>query len=510
MKYYDFYDFSDEIEIMKRLYQSNKEQLKILKKENGELRTVNGDLFTQKEKMGDSVDEQIKKRKIERTIEANLNKIQGNESTINDIETKIKSAIEKVRENLKQKLDEKDDKISVNETNLMVVKKQLENCESKIAQIEENNDATMTPAIKSAMLAGLNQQKDEYKKMLDEISDKSEELLDEKLEIDNLNKKLSMNTLEQFVKAWDKVEKPVISTPTTPSSTPTTPSSTPTTPSSTPTTPSSAPTTPSSTPTTPSSAPTTPSSTPTTPSSTPTIPTVQVKVGRTVEVLHKGENVWNIGKRELQGNVKKLDDDEKIEMVESAFTNMTDDLKRKIKNKIHKFDDSILYTFSDMMDEAKKEKDKQIGKISMEAYVSMVLNNKPVKGFEIEYDKKNLSKCHFRSMPLIRLFTGEMSRKQKDYINEMAERSSDFTVSTGIYEKNPFKRYLKERKQKKLGTGDIEVSHEALNKLEGYRMAPDPDRDKTPEQIAQENARIAQRQEAYRANNTRQDDGYTR
>lgn len=482
MKYYDFYDFSDEIEIMKRLYQSNKEQLKILKKENGELRTVNGDLFTQKEKMGDSVDEQIKKRKIERTIEANLNKIQGNESTINDIETKIKSAIEKVRENLKQKLDEKDDKISVNETNLMVVKKQLENCESKIAQIEENNDATMTPAIKSAMLAGLNQQKDEYKKMLDEISDKSEELLDEKLEIDNLNKKLSMNTLEQFVKAWDKVEKPVISTPTTPSSTPTTPSSTPTT----------------------------PSSAPTTPSSTPTIPTVQVKVGRTVEVLHKGENVWNIGKRELQGNVKKLDDDEKIEMVESAFTNMTDDLKRKIKNKIHKFDDSILYTFSDMMDEAKKEKDKQIGKISMEAYVSMVLNNKPVKGFEIEYDKKNLSKCHFRSMPLIRLFTGEMSRKQKDYINEMAERSSDFTVSTGIYEKNPFKRYLKERKQKKLGTGDIEVSHEALNKLEGYRMAPDPDRDKTPEQIAQENARIAQRQEAYRANNTRQDDGYTR
>ena len=153
-----------------------------------------------------------------------------------------------------------------------------------------------------------------------------------------------------------------------------------------------------------------------------------------------------------------------------------------------------------MMNEAQQEEYKSIGKALMMSYGSMVLNNKPVKGLEVEYDKKELSKCHFRSMPLVRLFTGEMSRKQKDYINEMAERSSDFTVSTGIYEKNPFKRYLKEREQKKLGTGDVEVNHEILNKLKGYRMAPDPDRDKTPNQIAQEEARNA----------TRQNDGYTR
>ena len=118
----------------------------------------------------------------------------------------------------------------------------------------------------------------------------------------------------------------------------------------------------------------------------------------------------------------------------------------------------------------------------------------------IQYDRKDLSKGNLSSLPIVRRFTGQMTRKQKDYINQMSEISSDFTTSTGIYQKNFVKRLLEERKQKKFPVNPVKYNNGMLDKLKDYRMAPDPDKNKTQEQIDRENARAAQIQKARREN----------
>ena len=310
-----------------------------------------------------------------------------------------------------------------------------------------------------------------------------------------------------------------MSTPTTPVSTPTTPVSTPTTPVSTPTTPVSTPTTPVSTPTTPVSTPTTPVSTPTTPVSTPTTPDkerkIKINIGRNLRLEyadseHKElEFNQEVSNKVLRKYVNKMSNKRKLRFIVDLYNEkinsdrwdnlqIDDSMKKKIKDNLELFDDSIvsgLYcmrldnTQNELLEEKQKKERNTMFKAAIVGYVESTLKNKKVKAMDITYDKSDLAKIN---IPIISKFLrGEMSRKQKDYINEMAEKTSNYTNSIGTYTKNPIIRYLKDRKQKKLGAPTPEVTHEneLLKRLEGYRMAPDPDKNKTPEQIKQENVK---------------------
>ena len=97
------------------------------------------------------------------------------------------------------------------------------------------------------------------------------------------------------------------------------------------------------------------------------------------------------------------------------------------------------------------------------------------------------------NIPIIsKVFKGQMSRKQKNYINYMSQKTSNYTNHVGIYTKNPIKRFLEDRKTKKLPsvTRTTEQNEEFIRRLSSTQpISLDPDRNKTPEQIAQENAR---------------------
>ena len=291
-----------------------------------------------------------------------------------------------------------------------------------------------------------------------------------------------------------------VSTPTMPVSTPTTPVSTPTVPASTPTTPVSTPTVPASTPTMPVSTPTTPVSTPTVPASTPTTPKkddkkIEIKIGRKLKLKFNGRGSFEevVKPRELRKYVNKLDDEEKEEYITDILGENWEpaDIKGKLNEYIDRLDDSVLVGLSEIYDRSDDDRGKQgIVKKALEAYVYSTAKKELIKGLDVEYDRSDISKVN---IPIIsKVFKGQMSRKQKNYINYMSQKTSNYTNHVGIYTKNPIKRFLEDRKTKKLPsvTRTTEQNEEFIRRLSSTQpISLDPDRNKTPEQIAQENAR---------------------
>ena len=163
MKYYDYYDFDDQVNIMKRLYLQNKQQLTDLKKDVEELKTKNEELNNQSEKLGKTTEDTIQKRKIGRAIQINQNTIGDKEKNIKQIETSIKNALNVAKKQLVKKLAEKDEKLVTSETNVKAVEKLIKECQEQIQEIETKDDMKMAPAIKEAMLIGLKDQEEKYK-----------------------------------------------------------------------------------------------------------------------------------------------------------------------------------------------------------------------------------------------------------------------------------------------------------------------------------------------------------
>ena len=529
MKYYDYFDIDDEINIAVRAYNDNKNTIGQYKNEISEIQKENAKL----DKQINSEKDAILKRKYERQAEENLNALKEKESKAKEIEEEVKGKINTAKTKLENKINEKNSKIETSERNIEVINKQLDIVKKEIEATENRPDTEISLSIKESILEGLHKKQEEYEKMINEHISNSEKLTEEKIELSKLYDSLAFTNMNRFISEWNKVSEKSVSTPTTPASTPTTPVSTPTTPASTPITPVSTPTTPVSTPTTPVSTPTTPVSTPTTPVSTPTTPVstpttpvstpttpdkerkIKLKIGRNLKLEytdteHKElEFDQEVSNKVLRKYVNKMSNKKKLRFIEDLYNEkinsdrwdnlqIDDSMKKKIKDNLELFDDSIvsgLYcmraenTQNELLEEKQKKERNTMIKAAIVGYVESTLKNKKVKAMDITYDKSDLAKIN---IPIISKFLrGEMSRKQKDYINDMADKTSNYTYSIGTYTKNPIIRYLKDRKQKKLGAPTPEVTHEneLLKRLEGYRMAPDPDKNKTPEQIKQENAK---------------------
>ena len=373
-------------------------------------------------------------------------------------------------------------------------------------------------------------QRDPTEEMLNRLKQSRDKALEtlkvkkETLQKEHENQVKNINSWEKDIEKYaiklevlDKVEKvrvnvtptptTPVSTPTMPASTPTTPVSTPTTPVSTPTTPVSTPTTPVSTPTMPVSTPTMPVSTPTTPVSTPTVPAstpttpkkddkkIEIKIGRKLKLKFNGRGSFEevVKPRELRKYVNKLDDEEKEEYITDILGENWEpaDIKGKLNEYIDRLDDSVLVGLSEIYDRSDDDRGKQgIVKKALEAYVYSTAKKELIKGLDVEYDRSDISKVN---IPIIsKVFKGQMSRKQKNYINYMSQKTSNYTNHVGIYTKNPIKRFLEDRKTKKLPsvTRTTEQNEEFIRRLSSTQpISLDPDRNKTPEQIAQENAR---------------------
>ena len=529
MKYYDYFDIDDEINIAVRAYNDNKNTIGQYKNEISEIQKENAKL----DKQINGEKDAILKRKYERQAEENLNALKEKESKAKEIEEEVKGKINIAKTKLENKINEKNSKIETSERNVEVINKQLDIVKKEIEATENRPDTEISLSIKESILEGLHKKQEEYEKMINEHISNSEKLTEEKIELSKLYDSLAFTNMNRFISEWNKVSEKSVSTPTTPVSTPTTPVSTPTTPVSTPTTPVSTPTTPVSTPTTPVSTPTTPVSTPTTPVSTPTTPVstpttpvstpttpdkerkIKLKIGRNLKLEytdteHKElEFNQEVSNKVLRKYVNKMSNKRKLRFIEDLYNEkinsdrwdnfqIDDSMKKKIKDNLELFDDSIvsgLYcmraenTQNELLEEKQKKERNTMIKAAIVGYVESTLKNKKVKAMDITYDKSDLAKIN---IPIISKFLrGEMSRKQKDYINDMADKTSNYTYSIGTYTKNPIIRYLKDRKQKKLSAPTPEVPHEneLLKRLEGYKMAPDPDKNKTPEQIKQENAK---------------------
>ena len=207
-----------------------------------------------------------------------------------------------------------------------------------------------------------------------------------------------------------------------------------------------------------------------------------------------------IPSKELQNVVGKLEASYKLEMIEDILEGKDGkgvdvDYLMQVDLIIDKLDDSIIYTLHEaQMDSLDANKAKAVKQVAMRAYIDSTIKNKPITGMNIEYDKKNLSTCHVRALPLVRKLTGEMNRKQKNYLNEKAEQSSKYTQSIGIYDKIPFRRYWKEHQQKKLPVKTINYETSNLRRLsdEKFTIKKDLDKYKSQHQIDWENARAEQ------------------
>ena len=352
-------------------------------------------------------------------------------------------------------------------------------------------------------------QRDPTEEMLNRLKQSRDKALEtlkvkkETLQKEHENQVKNINSWEKDIEKYaiklevlDKVEKVrvnVTPTPTTPVSTPTMSASTPTTPVSTPTTPVSTPTMPVSTPTTPVSTPTVPASTPTTPKKDDK--KIEIKIGRKLKLKFNGRGSFEevVKPRELRKYVNKLDDEEKEEYITDILGENWEpaDIKGKLNEYIDRLDDSVLVGLSEIYDRSDDDRGKQgIVKKALEAYVYSTAKKELIKGLDVEYDRSDISKVN---IPIIsKVFKGQMSRKQKNYINYMSQKTSNYTNHVGIYTKNPIKRFLEDRKTKKLPsvTRTTEQNEEFIRRLSSTQpISLDPDRNKTPEQIAQENAR---------------------
>ena len=201
MKYYDYYDFDDEINIAVREYNTSKPDIKTLQEEISALKKENVELEKQKNIEMDA----ILKRKCERKIDENLQSIREKEEKIAKMREKIEAKIKIADEKLKKKLQEKDSKIVVSEANVKAIQGQLNQVKSEIDRIK--TDPSYTEAMKQSMLPGLEARKSEYEKMLEEQLKTSETLAEEKKAIEELHFNLSYDNMDKFVEIWDRVTR---------------------------------------------------------------------------------------------------------------------------------------------------------------------------------------------------------------------------------------------------------------------------------------------------------------
>ena len=289
MEYYDYYDFDDEINIAVREYKNTKGEVEILQTEIDELQKKQGVLIEEKNKETND----ILKRKYDREISDNLNEIKQRDEKIKGIRENIQGKIDIAKEKLSKKLEEKDSKIEMSEKNVEAVRGQLDTVKTQIEEIKSKSDKELSQAIKESMLMGLESKQAEYEKMMEEFMKNSETLTLEKMDVEELDTKLSLSNMDNFIELWDrvtqesvKVQNPVMSTPdptqTKPEPTPTTPDPTQTKPGTTQTTPDPTQTKPGTTKTTPDPTQTKPGTTQTTPNPTQTTPDpTQTKPGAT-------------------------------------------------------------------------------------------------------------------------------------------------------------------------------------------------------------------------------------
>ena len=289
MEYYDYYDFDDEINIAVREYKNTKGEVEILQTEIDELQKKQGVLIEEKNKETND----ILKRKYDREISDNLNEIKQRDEKIKGIRENIQGKIDIAKEKLSKKLEEKDSKIEMSEKNVEAVRGQLDTVKTQIEEIKSKSDKELSQAIKESMLMGLESKQAEYEKMMEEFMKNSETLTLEKMDVEELDTKLSLSNMDNFIELWDrvtqesvKVQNPVMSTPdptqTKPEPTPTTPDPTQTKPGTTQTTPDPTQTKPGTTQTKPGTTQTTPDPTQTKPGTTKTTPDpTQTKPGTT-------------------------------------------------------------------------------------------------------------------------------------------------------------------------------------------------------------------------------------
>ena len=211
-----------------------------------------------------------------------------------------------------------------------------------------------------------------------------------------------------------------------------------------------------------------------------------------------------VSSKQLRKYVGKLDKDKKLACVKNVIgdRNMTPDLESQIESVVDFLDDSIIGSLFEMnLDEERDEPEIEAIRTAMGAYVQSTISRKPFPGVNIVYDRSDLAKIN---IPIVsKVFRGRFSRKQKDYINEMSEKTSNWTNHVGNYIKNPWMRYLADKKTLKMPQGTPGHSDNQLLKRlreSGYQMSEDPDKHKTPEQIAQENARAEARRQAQQQN----------
>ena len=203
MKYYDYYDFDDEINIAVREYNVSKPDIKSLQEEINGYRKENEGLLKEQDKETDS----ILKRKCARKIDENLQSIREKEEKIAEMREKIEAKIKVADEKLKKKLQEKDSKIAVSESNVRNIQKEIRYVATEIDRIKKAPTSTYTEAMKQSMLPGLEERKSEYEKMLEEQLEKSETLAEEKKAIEGLHSKFSYLNMENFIKLWDEVTR---------------------------------------------------------------------------------------------------------------------------------------------------------------------------------------------------------------------------------------------------------------------------------------------------------------
>ena len=458
-------------------------------------------------------------------MEENKSKYEGLKEYMKKIQESMKLSDSKQNE-----IDELTKKL-YEETRIMMVEKEKEEIKTKEAEKTEFDEMTtqaLLNAKKDVLTLKQSMEKDYIQKLLETQQqekaiherfakmiqrDPTEEMLNrlkqsrdkaletlkvkkETLQKEHENQVKNINSWEKDIEKYaiklevlDKVEKVrvnVTPTPTTPVSTPTMPASTPTTPVSTPTMPV--------------STPTTPVSTPTAPASTPTTPKkddkkIEIKIGRKLKLKFNGRGSFEevVKPRELRKYVNKLDDEEKEEYITDILGENWEpaDIKGKLNEYIDRLDDSVLVGLSEIYDRSDDDRGKQgIVKKALEAYVYSTAKKELIKGLDVEYDRSDISKVN---IPIIsKVFKGQMSRKQKNYINYMSQKTSNYTNHVGIYTKNPIKRFLEDRKTKKLPsvTRTTEQNEEFIRRLSSTQpISLDPDRNKTPEQIAQKNAR---------------------
>ena len=246
--------------------------------------------------------------------------------------------------------------------------------------------------------------------------------------------------------------------------------------------------------------------------STPMKNIIEITVGGKKGVIvsfngNRNQFEEHISSRDLRKDVGKLSREEKLDYIKEIMggkINAEPGFENKIKANIAFMDDAILSSLYQMnLDEERDEDEYDVIKIAMEAYVRSTIDRKPIPGVNIVYDRSDLAKVN---IPIVsKMFKGRFSRKQKDYLNQMSEKTANWTNYVGVYAKNPIKRFLEDRNTKKLSsttkTRTFEQNEQFIKNLQKIgRTMTETEQNKTQEQIDRENARAEARRQAQQQN----------